>query len=249
MSAPVTVDERLIQTLRESASTVFLTGAGVSAESGIPTFRDAMAGLWSQYRPEELATPEGFDRDPELVWRWYEWRRGIVSRTHPNAGHHALRNLQDCLTDPILVTQNVDGLHQRAGNEQTIELHGNLFRNLCSRDMHAVTAGQLIPGVPPRCTRCGSFIRPGVVWFGEMLPAEALERAREAARRCNVFFSIGTSSQVYPAAELAEIALGGGAIIVEVNPERTALTAYAEFVLSSPSGAALPEIARRLGPN
>jgi len=249
VSTSVTVDDRLIQTLRESASTVFLTGAGVSAESGIPTFRDAMTGLWSRYRPEELATPDGFERDPELVWRWYEWRRGIVSETDPNPGHHALRRMQHGLTTSLLITQNVDGLHQRAGSEQLIELHGNLFRNLCSRDMHPVMTEEWVPGNPPRCPRCDSLVRPGVVWFGEMLPPDAIESAWQAAMSCDVFFSIGTSAQVYPAAQLAEIALGNGATVVEVNPEPTTLTRYADFVLSSPSGAALPEIARRLGPN
>lgn len=249
MSTSVTVDDRLIETLRGSASAVFLTGAGVSAESGIPTFRDAMTGLWSRYRPEELATPDGFQRDPELVWRWYEWRRGMVSESDPNPGHHALRRMQHHLTGSLLITQNVDGLHQRAGSEQPIELHGNLFRNLCSRDMLPVTAEEWIPGNPPRCARCDAWVRPGVVWFGEMLPADAIGKARQAAMNCDVFFSIGTSAQVYPAAELAEIALANGATVVEVNPERTALTRYADFVLPSPSGAALPEIARRLGPN
>lgn len=243
------MDDRLIETLRGSASAVFLTGAGVSAESGIPTFRDAMTGLWSRYRPEELATPDGFQRDPELVWRWYEWRRGMVSESDPNPGHHALRRMQHHLTGSLLITQNVDGLHQRAGSEQPIELHGNLFRNLCSRDMLPVTAEEWIPGNPPRCARCDAWVRPGVVWFGEMLPADAIGKARQAAMNCDVFFSIGTSAQVYPAAELAEIALANGATVVEVNPERTALTRYADFVLPSPSGAALPEIARRLGPN
>ena len=243
------MDDRLIETLRGSASAVFLTGAGVSAESGIPTFRDAMTGLWSRYRPEELATPDGFQRDPELVWRWYEWRRGMVSESDPNPGHHALRRMQHHLTGSLLITQNVDGLHQRAGSEQPIELHGNLFRTLCSRDMLPVTAEEWIPGNPPRCARCDAWVRPGVVWFGEMLPADAIGKARQAAMNCDVFFSIGTSAQVYPAAELAEIALANGATVVEVNPERTALTRYADFVLPSPSGAALPEIARRLGPN
>ncbi len=224
-----------------------MTGAGASAESGIPTFRDAMTGLWAQYSPEKLASPAGFAEDPGLVWNWYAWRREKVAAAEPNPGHNAIRDIQSILRDCTLVTQNVDGLHQRAGSEAVIELHGNLFDNICSEDRRPVNPTAWIPGEPPLCPRCGSPVRPGVVWFGEMLPEGALQSARVAAAGCDVFFSVGTSSLVYPAAELAEIALRSGAVVVEINPAPTPLTGLADHVIAEPSAAALPRIRRALG--
>ena len=236
----------VIERLSRARHVVFLTGAGASAESGIPTFRDAMTGLWSRFQPESLASPEGFTRDPALVWGWYEWRRQLVEGAEPNPGHEAIASMQALLSQCTLVTQNVDGLHQRAGSRSVIELHGNLFRNICSLDGRDVDPGAWQPGVPPRCPRCGAPVRPAVVWFGEMLPAEALRKAQSAATACDMFFSIGTSAQVYPAADLAELALRSGAAVVEINPEATPLTSRADYVINEPSAVALPRISDAL---
>lgn len=236
----------LAERLLEARNVVFLTGAGASAESGIPTFRDAMTGLWSRFRPESLASPEGFARDPALVWGWYQWRRQLVEGAEPNPGHVAIAALQARLGSTVLVTQNVDSLHQRAGSPSVIELHGNLFRNICSRDGRDVDAEEWVPGEPPSCPRCGALVRPAVVWFGEMLPEDALRKAQSAAGNCDMFFSIGTSALVYPAADLAGIALRSGATVVEVNPESTPLTPHADFVIPEGSASALPRIADAL---
>jgi len=236
----------LVDRLRRARATVMLTGAGASAESGIPTFRDAMTGLWSRYSPEKLASPEGFADDPSVVWRWYEWRRDLVGGARPNAGHLAVTELQSLIKNFTLVTQNVDGLHQRAGSRTVLELHGNLFANLCSRDGLPVEATAWIEGSPPRCPRCGSAVRPGVVWFGEMLPQAVLVQAQAAAAACEIFFSVGTSALVYPAAELAEIALRSGAIVIEINPEPTPLTHLADYVIAEPSARALPRLCAAL---
>lgn len=242
------IADELVELLQSKPATLVVTGAGVSAESGIPTFRDAMSGMWARYRPEELATPEGFRRDPALVWEWYEWRREMVSSAQPNPGHHALARLQHLNPTTRLVTQNVDGLHQRAGSNSVTELHGNLFSNRCLDDGEAVDENSWRPGKPPRCPRCGGPVRPGVVWFGEMLPADAIEGAQRAAAQCDLFFSIGTSSVVYPAAQLAQIASDSGAVIVEINPDPTPLTSMSDFALPFASGEALPELVRRMAP-
>jgi NAD-dependent deacetylase len=163
-----------------------LTGAGISSESGIPTFRDAMTGLWSRFRPEDLATPEAFARDPRIVWQWYAWRRELVERAQPNAGHAALVELERRTKRFALITQNVDGLHARAGSRRVIELHGNLLRTRCSREGRILEEGAMRPGPPPTCLACGSHARPDVVWFGEMLSRESLSLAGEAARNCDV---------------------------------------------------------------
>jgi len=241
----------LVERMRSARSVLVLTGAGVSAESGIPTFRDALSGLWARYRPEDLATPEAFARQPDLVWRWYQWRRRIVDEAQPNPGHRALAALQNCVDGMMLVTQNVDGLHQRAGSADVVELHGNLFEDRCS----AADCAQSAPAAshdqpsPPPCPRCGAPLRPGVVWFGEPLPEVALERAARAAGSCDLVFSVGTSALVYPAAELAWIAARSGAAVVEINPEPTPLTEAADFVFSQPGGVALPAILRAMGPD
>src|SRR5262245_45589091 len=189
-------DPHLLELLRRASRVAALTGAGISAASGIPTFRDAQTGLWARFRPEELATPAAFRRDPQLVWDWYEWRRGLVARAAPNAGHRALARLQARLPAFVLITQNVDGLHQRAGSRTVIELHGNIARNKCFAE--DLVVDQWDPSArPPRCPRCGASLRPDVVWFGEALPAQALAAAEAAAQDCEVFFSIGTSALVF----------------------------------------------------
>ena len=219
----------------------------MSAESGVPTFRDALDGLWSRYRAEELATPEAFRNDPGLVWRWYRWRRGLVSGAAPNPGHLALAELASLRPGLRVITQNVDGLHQRAGSADVIELHGNLFADLCSRSLDAVDVeddeGR---DEPPSCPRCGAPVRPGVVWFGEVLPEAAFAEARELAAGCDLFFSIGTSSLVTPAADLAWLAANAGAPIVEINPQPTPLTPHCQYVLEGPSGNVLPALVEAL---
>jgi NAD-dependent deacetylase len=223
-----------------------LTGAGISAESGVPTFRDAQTGLWAQYRPEDLATPEAFARDPQRVWQWYEWRRGLVRQAEPNPGHHALAELANRVPRFTLVTQNVDGLHQRAGSRDVVEYHGNLFRDRCSAE-HAVRerATESASGLP-ECATCGALLRPDVVWFGEAIPGDAARRAEAAASACDVFLSIGTAAAVYPAAGLAAQARRGGATVIEINLEPTGLTDVADIALRGPAGQLLPSLVSAL---
>lgn len=225
-----------------------LTGAGVSAESGIPTFRDAQTGLWSRFRPEELATPEAFARDPRLVWEWYEWRRGLVAGAAPNPAHRALARVQAIVPGFTLVTQNVDGLHARAGSTDVIELHGNIHRNRCFAEGVPIADWAPADTPPPRCPRCGGPLRPDVVWFGEPLPAEGLARADAAARDCDVFMSVGTSAAVYPAAQLPLTALAAGACVIEVNRDPTPLSAAATFALHGQAGEILPRLVAEVWP-
>ena len=239
----------LIESLRMARRVVALTGAGVSAESGVPTFRDAQTGLWAQYRPEDLATPEAFQRDPKLVWEWYAWRRAIVEGVKPNPGHFALVELERRVPRMCLITQNVDGLHQRAGSRAVIELHGNIQRTRCFREDLVIDEWVDTGEVPPRCPRCGGWLRPDVVWFGEALPPIALRVAIEAAQTCDLFFSIGTSALVEPAASLPRLALAQGAVVVEINPTVTPLTSAAMYVLQGPSGQVLPELIHMAWPD
>ncbi len=232
----------LIRVLRAARHIAVLTGAGVSAESGIPTFRDAQVGLWAKYRSEDLATPEAFERNPKLVWDWYVWRGEIVRNARPNPGHYALAEMQRRVPQFTLITQNVDGFHQLAGSTGVIELHGNLMRTKCSRENVVIDQWAEMDETPPRCPRCGAYLRPDVVWFGETLPPTALEAAAQAANTCDVFFSIGTSGLVEPAASLARVALQRGAALVEVNPTITPLTSRATFVLQGASGKVLPAL-------
>jgi NAD-dependent deacetylase len=238
--------DQLVDALRRSKHTVVLTGAGVSAESGLATFRDPQDGLWAQYRPEDLATPEAFARDPQTVWRWYVWRRDQLMQVEPNPGHYALAELQRLLPEFALITQNVDGLHQRAGSRDVIEFHGNITRTVCSAP-HC--EGQLTPddaNEPPLCGLCGSFLRPDVVWFGEQIPADAMAASAKALQDCDLFMSIGTSSTVYPAAGIAQQSAANGAVIVEINPNATPLASSADIVIAGPSGEALPAVVELL---
>ena len=221
-----------------------LSGSGISAESGVPTFRDAQTGLWARYDPLELATPEAFERDPRLVWEWYAWRRELVGNAVPNPGHEALAELERRVSNFVLLTQNVDGLHRRAGSQNVIELHGNIVRSKCSVEAIFAEPREDDPGVPPSCPSCGAFLRPDVVWFGEALPAGAIEDAFDAAHECDVFFSIGTSGLVQPAASLAFEALRFGAVVVEVNPGDTPLTRHAGYALWGRAGDVLPALIR-----
>ena len=237
----VPIPHSLIERLRKATAVTVLTGAGVSAESGVPTYRDAQVGLWARFDPLQLATPEAFTREPKRVWEWYAWRRQLIAGARPNAGHEALVDLERRVPEFLLATQNVDGLHAQAGSRRLVELHGNLRRTVCSRDRQVIERWS-DEQVPPRCPECGAPLRPDVVWFGEDLPGEALAAARQAAARCQVFLSIGTASEVYPAAALPEIAKQSGATVVEINPRPTPLSADADFVLRGPAARVVPAL-------
>ena len=240
MAVRAPIPDALRDVLRDARHVCVLTGAGISAESGVPTFREAQTGLWEQYNPLELATPEAFVRDPELVWRWYRWRRELVAAAEPNAGHRALAKLETLVPRLTLVTQNVDGLHQRAGSRDAIEFHGNIFVDRCFVEGCVVDCDHATD--VPTCPGCGADARPGVVWFGEAIPAAALDDAFAAAADCDVFLSVGTSSLVYPAAGLADIAKETGATVVEINPQPTDLADSISFAIAANAGAVLPEL-------
>lgn len=240
------IPSELITRLRTARRVAVLTGAGISAESGVPTFREAQTGLWARYNPEELATPEAFRRNPRLVWEWYAWRQKRVRQAEPNPGHHALVEMERHLVEFTLITQNVDGLHRRAGSHQVLELHGNLFRAKCFDEDRLVEGWPESSDSPPRCPHCGGLLRPDVVWFGEMLPAGALRSAEQAAACAEVFFSIGTSSLVYPAADLPLIALRAGATVVEINPQPTPLSPHVTFSLNGAAGVVLPALVAQI---
>ena len=238
----------LLRRLRSSRRVAVLTGAGVSQESGLRTFRDAQTGIWTQHRPEDLASPEAFRRDPQLVWDWYAWRREAIKGVRPNAGHYALVELERRLPEFTLITQNVDGLHGLAGSRRLLELHGNILRVRCSECGRYGEEGQEDAQQVPRCSFCGGLLRPDVVWFGEALPRAELEQAVEAARGCELFLSIGTSGVVQPAASLAYAAHNRGALVVELNPETTPLSPKADFFLQGKSGEILPALLQAAWP-
>ncbi len=220
-----------------------LTGAGISAESGIPTFRSS-GGLWRNFRAEDLATPQAFARDPKTVWEWYDWRRGLIAGAKPNLGHYALAQLEQRLGDRFtLITQNVDGLHNRAGSQRVLKLHGDIWWTMCIA-CRAVRSDFRVPlpELPPRCESCGGMLRPGVVWFGEPLPGATWEQAEEAVRRCELLIVAGTSAVVYPAASLAPLGQSHGARVIEINTEETPLSGSADLCLRGPSGEILPQI-------
>ncbi len=236
----ISIPPGLIQAFEHTDRVTVLTGAGISAESGIPTFREAQTGLWSSYDPEDLATPQAFRRNPRLVWEWYAWRRELVSCAAPNPGHFALAAMETHFQEFTLITQNVDGLHQQAGSRRVLELHGNIRRIRCSAENILVESWTSSEEIPPRCPHCGELLRPDVVWFGENLPRQALEAAWQAAGSCEVFLSVGTSSLVEPAASLPYVALRAGAKVIEINPQSTPLTSQADFAWQQPAGVALP---------
>jgi NAD-dependent deacetylase len=250
VSTPV-FSRRLLDRLSEAREVVAFTGAGVSAESGVPTFRGP-EGIWSKFKPEELASMEAFMRNPALVWEWYAHRRTIMTTVRPNPGHEALAHMESLFARFTVVTQNIDNLHRRAGSRIVHELHGNIERSYCMAcGIPAAGIDVLEPGSVPRCA-CGGVIRPDVVWFGEMLPEEEWEAAATAAGRADVFLSIGTSAIVYPAASLPALAKRSGAYLVEINPEPTPLTHSADEFLRGPSGVLLSALyeelaARRAG--
>ena len=234
----------LIQALRTLHRVAVLTGAGASQESGLRTFRDAQTGLWAQYKPEDLASPQAFARDPKLIWDWYAWRREAIKGVRPNAGHYALVEIEKRIQHFTLITQNVDGLHRMAGNQNVLELHGNIQRVRCSECYLFTETWDDDSEAVPHCAVCGGLLRPDVVWFGEALPREQLEAAVEAARTCDIFISIGTSGVVQPAASLGFAAHNRGAVVVEINAEATPLTPKADFFLQGKSGEILPELVK-----
>jgi NAD-dependent deacetylase len=224
---------------------VVLTGAGISAESGVPTFRGE-DGLWRQYRAEELATPSAFERNPTLVWEWYDWRRGLIARCEPNAAHQALAEMESGFRDFVLVTQNVDGLHQRAGSGQVVQLHGNIWQVRCTAEGTIFDREDVpLSEIPPRCS-CGALLRPHVVWFGEPPEADVLAAAYRAAERCRLMLVVGTSAVVQPAASLPVIAKQRGAYVIEINMEQTPLSSLADEVILGPAAEEVPRLWRRL---
>jgi NAD-dependent deacetylase len=242
------IPQCLIEKLRAARYVAVLTGAGISAESGLPTFRDAMTGLWAQYRPEDLATPQAFRRNPKLVWDWYAWRRELVTNAAPNPGHVALVELAQRVPKLTLITQNVDSLHQRAGSTGVIELHGNLSRVKCFEDNSIVETWTDSGDAPPHCPRCNGFLRPDVVWFGEALPADALNDAVAVAASCDMFFSIGTSGLVEPAASLPRVAQQFGATVVFINLDVTSSSSASLYNINGPAGKVLPALVRAAWP-
>jgi len=247
-AVPVAIAEALRQTITEGATVCVLTGAGMSAESGIPTFRGTHDSLWSRFDPARLATADAWREDPALVWGWYRWRMQRVRDAQPNAGHHALADLARRV--PLsLVTQNVDDLHERAGSVVDAHVHGSLFALRCFAcgRAHDGPLDEYVDGAeraePIRCMACGDRIRPGVVWFGEALPHHAWNAATDAATRCRLMLVVGTSGLVYPAAGLPTLARRHGATVVEINPEATALSADADHVWRATAAQALPMLA------
>lgn len=247
MALNLDIPDEVVSALANPNSYVVVsTGAGVSAESGVPTFRSA-GGYWKTYRAESLATPEAFSQHPHVVWEWYEYRRGLVRKVEPNPGHYELARWEKHFSRFSLITQNVDGLHRRAGSSQPIELHGNIMLTRCHEcgefgDVAAPGEGDEIP----QCS-CGGLYRPAVVWFGEMLPRAALDAAWAAAAQADVYLSVGTSGVVQPAASLVQIARQNGAYVIEVNPEPTGVSHVCDACVRLPSGVALPAIGRRIG--
>lgn len=246
------VPEALAQTVRDARRVAVLTGAGVSAESGIPTFRGVRigppgppgsegSGGQVPFDPMVQASPEGFAADPERVWQWYEWRRRLVRQARPNAAHLALARLEQHVPRFTLATQNVDDLHERAGSRRVLHVHGELFANRCFAEGRLLRDEELDHGsVPPRCP-CGAYARPGVVWFGEPLPGRVWEAAERAFAECDLCLVVGTSATVYPAASLVDLA-PGAAVRVVVNPEATGHAEDADYLLLQPAGRALPTL-------
>nr|WP_281370096.1 NAD-dependent deacylase [Naumannella cuiyingiana] len=238
---------------REARRVTVLTGAGMSAESGVPTFRDAQTGLWARYDPMTLATPEAFETDPELVWAWYAWRRRLMQQVQPNAGHRALAEWgrRDGVQVRI-ATQNVDDLHERAGSEVLAHLHGSLFELRCFDCDRRYTGAVEIPDEqverlePPVCGACAGPVRPGIVWFGELLPQRDLARAEQAATEADLVLVVGSSGLVHPAAGLPLQALAAGVPTIEVNPAESAFSPYADFAWRTTAGTGLPALVAAL---
>ncbi len=245
------IPPKLLEILRNAKRVAVLTGVGISADSGIPTFRDSQHGLWSRFRPEDLANAAAFERDPKLVWGWYEWRRRAMAGAVANPAHEALVTMEHRFASFMLITQNVDGLHGSVGSRSMVELHGNIMRNKCFAENIVVDNGvadPYDPEAPPTCPHCGAFLRPDVVWFGESMPEATMLAADKAARECEVFFAIGTSAAVMPAAHFPRIALESGAILIEINRDPTPLSGAAHAVLRGPASLVLPHLLKATWP-
>jgi NAD-dependent deacetylase len=237
---------RAAAVLRGARRIAVLTGAGISAESGVPTFRGP-DGLWRKFRAEDLATPEAFARDPVLVWEWYDWRRGIIAKVAPNAGHVVLARWETRFPNFTLITQNVDGLHALAGSRRLLELHGNIWKTRCP-DEGRVIENRDVPlsPIPPRCASCGGLLRPHIVWFGEGLDQDILRQAFSDCAQADVMLAVGTSALVHPAASLPLAAAESGATVIEINPDPTPLTPHADILLRGKAGEILPRLAAAL---
>jgi NAD-dependent deacetylase len=236
------ISGQLNRLLCASSRVTVLTGAGMSAESGVPTFRGT-DGIWKKFRPEELANFAAFMKNPDLVWEWYKYRKKIITEIKPNAGHYALAEMERLYRKFSIITQNIDNLHRRAGNKEIHELHGNIERNYCVGCGKYYENQEIVNQEhAPRCQACGGLIRPDVVWFGEMLPAEEWDSSINASEHCDLFFSIGTSAVVYPAASLPQIAKTSGAYVVEINIERTEFSTSADEVIIGKATEVLPVI-------
>ncbi|MGQ9618525.1 MAG: SIR2 family NAD-dependent protein deacylase [Candidatus Aminicenantia bacterium] len=236
------VPKELIDLLKRAKEVSVLTGAGISAESGIPTFRGE-DGLWKKYRAEELATPQAFQRDPHLVWEWYNWRREIIAGAKPNSGHIVIAKWESLFPSFWVITQNIDGLHRKAGSRNIVELHGNIWKARCTREM-TIEENYDVPlkEIPPKCKNCGALLRPYVVWFGESLYREDIEKAEEISSSSDVIFVLGTSAVVYPAAGLPLLTKRKGGVIVEINIAETPLTSYSDFFFKGKAGEILSQI-------
>lgn len=243
------IPQSVMDAVQQARHLVIFTGAGVSAESGVQTFRDALTGLWAEFDPAQLATADAFMRDPAQVWGWYEWRRALLLRVQPNVAHRAIARLQRVLPKVTLITQNVDDLHERAGSSAVLHLHGSLLAPRCFDCARphplAPPAGEPVQQAvqPPRCSSCGGHVRPGVVWFGEELPERALAAAFAAAQSCDCLLSIGTSGLVHPAALIPTMASRAGATVIHVNPDPVPVRHAAEYSLQGPAGLIVPLLA------
>lgn len=248
--------QQAAEAIHNAQKIAVLTGAGVSKESGVPTFRDALEGLWAKYNPEELATPFAFKKNPKLVWDWYQFRRELVGKAKPNPGHFALAEIQKRYPHTVIITQNVDDLHEQAGNHDVIHLHGNIAENKCfdhcQGDPTIIDLKSLEwdeEAGPPACPHCGAHVRPNVVWYHEMLPEAAINRAYAISTACDVMIVVGTSGLVTPAATLPQIAKNSTDIpaqIIEVNPDYSMITRFADIKLEAPSGEILPQVIEAL---
>ena len=240
--------------IKQAKRIAILTGAGVSKESGVPTFRDAMDGLWAKYDPQQLATARAFRQNPKLVWDWYQFRVGLVSKAKPNAGHFALAEIEHRFPETWTITQNVDALHEESGSKNVIHLHGNLSQYKCFANCQGEPTIIDIDSFewdrengPPACPHCGDWVRPNIVWFGEMLPLDQLDKAKIVTVECDVMIVVGTSGLVTPAADLPRYAKEAGAMIIEANPDNSMITRIADIKLDGPSGEMLPKVVEALG--
>ncbi len=234
-------DPSLIEILQDAKSVVVVTGSGISSESGVPTFRGE-DGLWKTYRAEELATMQAFISNPELVWEWYDWRRGLISKASPNPAHKIIAEMESRYPEFLLVTQNVDGLHRKAGSKHIVEIHGNIRLVRCMEEgKEFFLEENPLSQLPPTCD-CGALLRPAVVWFGEMLPVEALATAQEHIQKADLLITVGTSGVVYPVAHFPMLAKGTGARVIEINMERTPISSIADFTVLGKAGEVLPEL-------